>query len=250
MDARRAYLDSLGIRYYVPRFVLPGARASVAAPVVEEAAPAVAHVDIVLPQSMPAEPGATSVQQLQPVAARLKPDFAELGLAESKVPTPPQQAAGTEPEQAVTFKASLVDTGIGLLMVAPVDGQQLDPAGKRLMANIARACAQHCGRAADLSFSASDFIWPMHNIAAIRQDLPAAREAFSASVLARIEARPGRVLLVFGETLTSYLDAPLLQQHQIVMVGAAPLPELQQRPDAKASLWQALKALGAELAKA
>ncbi|MBD2858376.1 hypothetical protein IB286_05080 [Spongiibacter sp. KMU-158] len=258
MANQLAYLERLGISYYVPRFVLPGALPSVAL-----AFDTQQEIDGQFPshkelpshgehpsqgESIPSTEAGANAEAGEHARDQGR---ASLSAFVGDKPVAKTEASGVdkpvvtaqENTAAVQFKASLVDSGAGILMLAPVSAGPLDNDSKRLLANIAQAAVKHYQLPYELQFNAAHFGWPMHNIPGIEQGLVAAREAFTASVLARLELKPQRLLLVFGDELVAYLDTVLLEQHGVQCVFSEPTAKLLNNPNGKAELWRQLKAI-------
>ncbi len=247
MDLQREYLKALGASYFVPRFVLPGAAPSSQAPLpVAEARVDVAPIDEAqLTAESPAAVTAPLEEREAPPALSAEhrpamPVLEDSAAAKSREERREAQASTESPD--VSFQAALVDTGIGLLMVAPSPSEGLDAGAKRLMANIARALAVHQGTANHLAFAAADFAWPMAKVPGLKMDAAAARDAFSASLRSRSDKHGLRCILLFGAELAPYVDADLLGAGARFL-NTASVTELMQDATAKAVLWQALRSL-------
>ena len=238
---RRAYLDAMGIVCYVPRFVLPNAAPSKLCiiPVpqrgVDDDEPGERKAQLELKK-----PTADRAGQATSAPRPEMPVFAEdtgLGRASNKKGIVEEKA----PIKAVVeFTAYLVGSALG---IAFVTDQNMAAADKRLLANIATAYSRHACGSQDSGLQAGQFRWPVARSNSLNQDAEAARDAFSAHILARAERESLRGLVVFGDGLQTYLDARLLKDEGLGLIATVELSELAGNAAAKAALWRDLKGL-------
>ncbi len=245
-ELRQSYLQAMGVALFVPRFVLPGAapstRGEYSAPSATAAETAQEQSDAATQVPPPAQAAASSVADQQAVRRSLD----ELSSAPSVDSVKPAAAlAESITAPAVRFNASLVDSGIGLRMVADCSDGALSPAQKRLMANISRALARRWRCEADLMLSAANFEWPLVKLPGLLQGGDEAREALSARLLANVGELPLRAVLLFGDSLQKYVCEDYLREGGAVLIQAPALQQLLDDGSLKAPLWSALKAIAA-----
>ena len=234
---RQSYLRAMGLPLYVPRFVLPGAAVSPKLPGVVEEAVAAPSDTAAAPAAARRDAAATA--ELSRAAREV---LTEPVVAPAPVPPSASPVAETRAE-ALRFHASVVDTGMGLRMVADVSNGPLSDPARKLMANIARAVAVHWQCADKLAFSASSFEWPLVKATSIRQGAIDARDALSARVVAEGAGPPIHVVLLFGDSLQTFLNPDYLAAHQARLLCAADAEQMLAHAEHKAALWAQLRAI-------
>ena len=235
---RQSYLRAMGLPLYVPRFILPGAAPS---PAVEIDQP-----DVNSPAPQPSLEKTLPAQQ--PVAESGNAARQALGALTEPVATP---ASREKPEtrrveshaEALRFHASLIDTGIGLRMVADVSKGPLTPEARKLMAHIARAVAAHWQRAEQLAFSASNFEWPLVKVPGISQGAEEARDALSARLLSTEADAAIHLVLLFGDSLQNFISDDYLSAHNARLLRTVEVEQMLGNADHKAALWAELRAI-------
>lgn len=247
---QQQYLEAMGVRCYVPRYVLPAALPSrqTVRPAVNHDAVAAQPVAKSDPAPLEARSGSELIgeaERLLKREARGNARQALDGLLEGAPPeqpsvqTKPLREAVNEERDECRFKATVVDSGFGLRCVAESSAGPMPLAEKRLLANIARACHRELGVVAPLAMSAEDFNWPLLNIPGWQQDAVAAREALTAR-LARSEAVPLRCVLVFGQSLRPFVSDEVLTSNGVKLIVSEDLTALMADPRLKAHLWAEL----------
>lgn len=252
-ELRAAYLDAIGLPVYVPRYVLPGA-----APSPQGDYPRAVPAAVEAVATGPAPPVSESGNAPQPEArAGLDHRDArrELGMLTRDDSGGPQArpqpgaaavpAPGGASEQAPPrFSASVIDSGMGIRFLADCSAGELAPPAKRLVANIARAMARHWQCEAALGLSASTFDWPLVKVPGLLRGEGEAREALTAHLLAAVQDAPAtQLVVVFGDSLSRFIDANYLAAHSAQLLSAPDLQILLDQPAQKAPLWSALKAV-------
>ncbi|NKI16289.1 hypothetical protein HCU74_02535 [Spongiibacter sp. KMU-166] len=254
---RQQYLQAMGIRCYVPRYVLPAARPSGQAEwVAANDTAAVAEADAPAPSQIePAPAEMRSGTALIDQAARLLKEESRgsarhaldglLGENESHKPKPvappkPSAAATASDDSPCRFTATIVDCGFGLRCVADTSKGPMSVPAKRLLANIARACHRELGAEAPLAMSAEEFVWPLLTIPGLQQGEVEARDALSAR-LARSETVPLRHVLILGSALRCYVSDDVLTEAGVTLIQGDDLDELMANPRSKARLWAQLR---------
>lgn len=240
---RQSYLRAMGLPLYVPRFVLPGAAVSPKlSGVVEDAVAAPPETPTAAPVAVATPRDASAAAELSRAAREV---LTEPVVATNPLPVPASPTAETRAE-VLRFHAAVVDTGIGLRMVADVSDGPLSDEARKLMANIARAVAVHWQCADKLAFSASNFEWPLVKaVTSIRQGAIDARDALSARVVSEGAGPPIHLVLLFGDSLQAFLNSDYLAAHQARLLCAADAEQMLGNADHKAALWAELRAIRA-----
>lgn len=245
-ELQQAYLKAMGVPLYVPRFSLPGAKPSIRA---EYSQPPVPQYDTVTTEEQPRPE--TRVPDIDTASARRT--LGELTESvDSSAEQPSARRSMTEASPAgeatrvLRFTASLIDSGIGVRFLADCSAADLSPVSKRLVANIARAVARHWQREEQLSLSATVFDWPIVKVPGLLTGEEQARDALSAYLIAeRGSTTATNLILVFGDTLSRYVDSGYLAAHSAALIQAPSVADLQASAEAKAELWSALQAVKA-----
>lgn len=252
-ELRAAYLDALGLPLYVPRYVLPGAAPSrqddyPCSEVVAESAGAELELPSAEQRGGPepvARSGGDHREARRELTMLTRDGEASRGSAKEVAASAASPAPGKQDAQAAPrFSASVVDSGIGIRFVADCSAGELAPQAKRLVANIARAMAKHWQREEALALSASIFDWPLVKVPGLLQGEGEAREALTAHLLAATKNTPAiELVVVFGQTLSRFIDPAYLAAHSAQQLSAPDLQTLLDEPSQKALLWSALKAV-------
>lgn len=252
---RQTYMQAMGVDCYVPRLVLPGAKASVLCQLPE--LPAVPATDSVsngaalVPQDQPSV--ATSVNSNAAMQALLDDNF----LTDKKKPVKQQTESGqirnrTNRELIKPPSFALTVTSVSRLMLidetAPTD---INPADYlRYLHNILFALG-----VSGADISTVPFSWPMVSNPNVDQSEAAARQTLQAFLNKQVVQSNIHFVVAMGEVATQFVaDAPI-STGQIVKHEAMPVPLIFTQsavrsmidPTLKATIWHDLQPLLKEL---
>lgn len=262
---RLDYLQAMGVDSYVPRFVLEGAAPS---PLCDIDFPVLDYEDGGSDSAdsydleneyrshsaqRDAEQSGSAVvapldkgQSRSRIAAEL--DGLNLDGKAQKRPT-----AAVKDDTSVTgdtaaqlnpeFSVDLVATNIGVIFIADTTKKPLNPAEKRLLANIAVAVKTHHKIEAAPSFSSAKFQWPVAKNLGLAQGVEAAKDALLGNVMAHAERQHAQYVVVFGDEIKPYFDHALLSSSGLNVVFSAAPTAMLADGSLKAALWQQLRQL-------
>ncbi len=229
---RSHYLDALGIEMYVPRFVLPAAKASAACEwLIDIEKPLqVAAVIAEIPQSsIPNTPKHT------PIARDI--DIQPARVAPTPPASMPVKSAVTNTVAAPKFALSVtfVDGDILLIDDAPATNAERSEFQK-LLTNFLFAL-----RHRPVQFSLDIFLWPMLKSTTVQQDATAAREALNAYLQKQMQQRNVQRVLILGATAQEW--CVLEDRPQLHCLRSVSLLQCLREPKHKRELWDAVRAL-------
>lgn len=139
------------------------------------------------------------------------------------------------------FNVDLVGTGIGVLFVADTSAKPLNPAEKRLLANIAFAIKTHRKLDTAPTFSSAKFQWPVLKTSGFAQGENAAKDALLGNVMAHAERQNAQCVIVFGDEIKAYFDQTILSSAGLAAIFSAAPAAMLEDGGLKASLWQQLR---------
>lgn len=263
---RMQYLEELGIEMFVPRWILPAAKASVQALLPEpspaetpsavavSAAATVLSVASVAPVAVMSEPQVRPERtEPQAVSGLVSGIIGELGGKSAEADKPrtasrPPQEAGTE-AQAVHFSLSIWPVNANLMVLDSRHAREALPT-QALLRNIvfAKGFSEPLTKPEVLN-------WPLFAAVEYTGGWDEAGEMVRAFLKARLELQPVQTLWVmgmdaygalFGETASyegkvgSVLDIPELATLGVVLPS---LTDVLKQPQLKAKVWSTIRAL-------
>lgn len=246
---RMAYLDAMGITMFVPRRVLPGARASVLAVLpqalsAEEVPSSDRHAQEV---ALPKQEVVEAPRQIQAAVSDIMETFARPAGRAEVIPEPPVAAPTAAVEPAVQFSLSIWRPSPALMILDSRHAGGALPT-QALLENIlfAKGLSLPPGKPDILS-------WPPAGMTAT-SGWGAAREMLQAFLQARLERQPAQYLWLMGESACSAVlaDRPYhdnlglainLDMLASLAVVLPSLADILQQPSLKARTWAAIRAL-------
>ncbi|WP_269620317.1 hypothetical protein [Zhongshania sp. BJYM1] len=196
-------------------------------------------------------PASSASQQVPSESrARIASDLDALNLDGKASKRPPVSSTTTptaaEGENATpvanpAFNVEIVGTGIGVLFVVDTTHQPLNPAEKRLLANIAIAITSHHKLELAPSFSSARFQWPVLKTPSFARDADAAKDALLGNVMAHAERQNAHCVIVLGDNINSYFDRDLLASSGLTAIFSVQPALMLEDGSKKAELWAQLR---------
>ena len=240
---RSQYLAALGIENYVPRFVLPGAKASMPCAWLEAPAAVAPAPAALIGEGLVDDAASSAETTVPPQSARAevrrapvveqetrRPVRAGVGdTAAAKAP-PARTAAGPQ------FALSIVLAGGGLLLIdsAPASNAERT-AFQTLLNNMLPAL-----RPAAAQYVLDIFLWPLTRQPKIPRDADAARETLAAYLHKQIQQRAIDTVLLLGEAAQQWCA---LADVEVKVVNSISLLACVHDPALKRPLWNDIRHL-------
>ncbi len=234
MSRRLAYMHQLGIDVYVPRVVLPRARAS-----------ALSLRPTVAPRPAAVVPAPAPVDRAAP-GVRQGPRIELPEERQRSQRRPLEQPAGNPAAaSAVRFQLLLVAFAENVLFVSDLKTAPLNPGLEASVMQFLRELMFALGRGAAEASPPAYFQWPLVSRPGVDNGAQRAREVLAGFLQRQLqECRPQHLVLL-GEQASAFVqpEGERLGSTAVQLWRSVPLGKLFGDPQSKAQLWRTLQAL-------
>ena len=242
MSRRLAYMQQLGIDIYVPRVVLPRARASGLS-----LRPAVAPQATAAALSPTAAPASNTSDQSLP-AARHRPRVELPGVQPTK--TPKHRPAEHAPRvsttaAAVRFQLLHVAFADSVLFISDLKTSPLQPGLEASVMQFLRELMFALGHGSAQASAPAYFQWPLVNKQGVDNGAERAQEVLAGFVQRQLQESRPQHLVLLGEQASRYIQpqGDRLGNSGVKVWRSVPLGKLFADPQSKAGLWRTLQPL-------